>query len=177
MSQAGEGGRTVARRPGEGEGQGQGQNEGEGEGQGQGEGEGQGQGSGQGQGQGQVGGGGGGTNVDSAPPAEGSGQAGRPEGEGQSGGTGDPGSQVFVPWDRLPTGDESVFIPGQDTDQGETQTREQQDPLPGAHRPAIMPYYEVFETYLNSANQTIEQSYIPSSLKDYIREYFSQLEP
>jgi uncharacterized coiled-coil DUF342 family protein len=171
MSQAGEGGRTVARQPGQGEG------EGEGEGQGQGEGEGEGAGTGQGQGQGSPGGGGGGTDIDSAPPAEGSGQAGRPEGEGQAGGIGDPGSQVYVPWDRMPTGDESVFIPGQDTDQGETQTREQRDPLPGAHGPAILPYFEVYESYLNSANQTIEQSYIPSSLKDYIREYFSQLEP
>lgn len=179
MAQAGEGGRSVARQPGQepGQGQGQGEGEGDGDGDGDGQGEGEGQGQGSGQGQGQPGGGGGGTRADQGPPTEGSGQAGRPEGEGQAGGIGDPGSQVYVPWDRRPTGDESVFIPGQDTDQGETQTREQRDPLPGAHGPAIMPYYEVFETYLNSANQAIEQSYIPSSLKDYIREYFSQLEP
>jgi hypothetical protein len=40
-----------------------------------------------------------------------------------------------------------------------------------------MPYYEVFQSYLDSASQAIEQTYIPSGLKDYVREYFSNLEP
>jgi hypothetical protein len=40
-----------------------------------------------------------------------------------------------------------------------------------------MPYHEVYYEYLDAANQFIENSYIPSGLKDYVRDYFSNLEP
>ncbi len=40
-----------------------------------------------------------------------------------------------------------------------------------------MPYHEVYYSYLDAANQTMERSHIPSGLQDYVREYFSQLEP
>jgi len=40
-----------------------------------------------------------------------------------------------------------------------------------------VPYHEVFYTYRDAAHQALERSYIPEGLKDYVREYFSQLEP
>ena len=89
----------------------------------------------------------------------------------------DLGQQVYVPWERRQGSGEEVTIPGQDTGQGETQTRESTDPLPGTPGEALVPYHEVYYNYLDSANQAIEQSYIPTGLKDYVREYFSQLEP
>ena len=169
LGQAGQG-RSVAQASG------QGQGSGDGEGNGDGDGEGDGSGQGQGQGQGQPGGGGGAT-ADTLPPATSSGAAGRPQGDGQTGSVTDVGEQVYAPWERRPNGAEQVFIPGQDTDQGDTQVRERPDPLPGAANPALMPYYDVYYTYIEAANQVIEQSYIPSGLKDYVREYFSNLEP
>jgi hypothetical protein len=154
---------------------------GQGQGQGPGQARGPGQNAGQGQGPGQAAGGqpggGGGTQADTLPPASSSGQADRPQGAGQPGSVGELDQQVYVPWERRQgTGDE-LFIPGQETGQGETELREQTDPLPGAPGPALVPYHEVYYEYLDAANQTIERSYIPSGLEDYVREYFSRLEP
>jgi hypothetical protein len=154
----------------------QGQSVAQGQGQRQGQGQGQGQGQSQGQGQGQPGGGGG-TQADTLPPASGVGKADRPQGEGQPGTTGELDQQIYVPWERRQGSGDEVFIPGQEAGQGETQVREQKDPLPGAPGQALVPYQEVYYNYLDAANQTMERSYIPSGLKDYVREYFSQLEP
>jgi hypothetical protein len=143
---------------------------------GQNQGQGPGQGQSQNAGQGQPGGGGG-TRADTLPPARRTGKAGRPQGAGQPGGTGDLGSQVYVPWEHRPGSGEQVTLPGQDTGQGETETREQRDPLPGAPGQALVPYHQVYYDYLDAANEAVEQSYIPSGLKDYVRAYFSQLEP
>jgi hypothetical protein len=169
LGRAGQG-RSIASAPGQG--QGSGQTDGNGDGNGDGDGD----GSGQGQGQGQPGGGGG-TTADTLPPATSSGTAGRPQGDDQAGGVTDIGEQVYAPWEHRPDSGEQVFIPGQDTDQGDTQVRERPNPLPGTYNPVLMPYYDVFYTYVEAANQVIEQSYIPSGLKDYVREYFSNLEP
>jgi hypothetical protein len=86
-------------------------------------------------------------------------------------------SQVYVPWERLTGGNEELNIPGQDTGQGETQSQETNNPFPGSSSQALVPYEAAYYTYLEAANQAVEQSYIPSGLKDYIRQYFSQLEP
>jgi hypothetical protein len=122
-------------------------------------------------------GGGGGTKADTLPPGSSTGQVDQPQGAGQTGAVGELEQQVYVPWERRQgTGDE-LFISGQETGQGETEVREQTDPLPGTPGQALVPYYEVYYDYLDAANQTIERSYIPSGLKDYVREYFSRLEP
>lgn len=146
------------------------------DGSGDGDQDGEGNGSSPGQGQGQPGGGGG-TTADSLPPATSQGSADQPQGEGQSGGEAPLGEQVYAPWERRPEDGQEIFIPGEDTDQGSTQVRELPEPLPGTPGSALMPYYEVYYTYLDAANQAIEQSFIPSGLKDYVREYFSNLEP
>jgi hypothetical protein len=72
---------------------------------------------------------------------------------------------------------EELFIPGQDTDQGETETKEQRDPMGGVLNPSLIPYDAVYQSYVDAANQAMEQSYIPPGMRDYIRDYFSQLEP
>jgi hypothetical protein len=82
-----------------------------------------------------------------------------------------------VPWERRQAGGAELSISGQDTGQGETQVREQENPLPGAAGEALVPYHQVYQDYLDTANQAMERSYIPPGLKDYVREYFSQLEP
>ena len=88
------------------------------------------------------------------------------------------GNQVYVPRNKVNgSNGDPLFIPGQDTNQGETQTKEQRDPLGGVNNPALVPYDEVYQSYRDAANQAVDQSYVPAGLKDYIREYFSQLEP
>jgi len=57
------------------------------------------------------------------------------------------------------------------------QSSEQPDPLGGVNNPSLIPYDAVYQTYLDAASRAIDQSYIPPGLKDYIRAYFSQLEP
>ena len=85
--------------------------------------------------------------------------------------------QVYVPWERRQGSGDEVTLPGQDTGQGETEVREWTDPLPGSSREALVPYQEVYQTYLEAANQAMEQSYIPPALREYVRAYFAGLEP
>jgi hypothetical protein len=35
----------------------------------------------------------------------------------------------------------------------------------------------VFNSYLSAANQALQQSYVPAGMSEYIRQYFSQLNP
>jgi len=160
-------------------GQGQSAQAGAGQG-GQGQSQGQGAQSGAGQGQGQGQGppsGGGGTKADVLPPGTGTGRADRPTGPGGSADVGQLDRQVYVPWERRPGTGQEVTLPGQDTGQGEVETRERTDPRPGTPGQALVPYHEVYYEYLDAANQAMEQSYIPASLKEYVRDYFSRLEP
>ncbi|NJL06552.1 MAG: hypothetical protein HC911_16935 [Chloroflexaceae bacterium] len=43
--------------------------------------------------------------------------------------------------------------------------------------PSLVPYSEVFPDYAQSASEALDRGYIPPHLKDYVRDYFSQLEP
>jgi hypothetical protein len=164
ISQAGQG-QSVA-DAGSGQGNGQGDEQGNNQGQGQGQGDGQGQP-----------GGGGGTSADTLPPGTSSGQAGDPSGQGRSSAISGQEPQVFTPWERRQDEGDPFYIPLADSGEGETQVRERHDPFPGSPGQALVPYHEVFYTYMDVANQAIEQSYIPSNLKDFVKEYFSQLEP
>ena len=151
--------------------QGQGQAQANGQ-QGQGQASGQ-QGQNRGQGAGQ---GGGGSQANSAPPSTGSGRLNRLPGA-TSAMSSNAEDQLYVPWERQPTNGEELFIPGQDTGQGQSQVNTQKDPLPGAAAPARIPYQQVYQQYRDAANQNMEQSDIPPGLRDYVRDYFSQLEP
>jgi hypothetical protein len=159
---------------GQGEGQGDGQGDGEGEGEGQGQGQSDGQGQGQGQGQP---GGGGGTTADSLPGASSSGQADDPEGEGETAGTGELENDGVEPWTGDGSEGELVYVPGQDTGQGEINIQEQGDEQPGDASDALVPYQSVFPSYLESTLSALEGSLIPPGLQNYIRGYFTLLEP
>jgi hypothetical protein len=115
--------------------------------------------------------------VDKLPPGTGQGAAQRPEGQAAPGGEGALDQQVFVPWERRPDGGKEVTLPGQDSGQGESEVRERENPLPGSSVEALVPYYEVFYEYMEAANQAMERTYVPPGLQEYVREYFSRLEP
>jgi hypothetical protein len=55
--------------------------------------------------------------------------------------------------------------------------RERQEELPGSAAPPLVPYQEVYGDYLDSATQALERESIPTGLREYVREYFTQLEP
>jgi hypothetical protein len=134
---------------------------------------------GQNPGQGQSGQGlsGGGTKADTLHPGTGSGQAGRPEDVDTGGASGELGDQVFIPWDRRGSEGEEVSIPGQDTGQGETITRENPNPSGGLPGDALIPYQQVYTQYFNAAQQAMNRSEIPLVYRDLVRDYFTQLEP
>lgn len=174
VAQAGQG-QAVAQNGNNGQSSSQGQSGSQGQNQGQNPGQSGGQG--QQPGQAQNPGGGGGTRADTLPPFQGQGQAGSPQGPGQQAAAGQLDDQVYVPFERSGSNGEEVFIPGQDTGQGDSQVREGQDPLPGANTPALVPYQQVFGQYLQAANQIVDSGTIPLALRDYIKAYFTELEP
>lgn len=143
---------------------------------GRGQGQGQGQSRGQGQGQGGRPGGGGGTRANRLPPGSSIGKAGRPTQPGGPAGVGEL-DRVYVPWKAQGGQGEELFIPGQEGSGGEMTVSQEREPLPGAQSPALVPYNRVYRQYLDAASQAMERNYIPSGLKDYVRGYFSRLEP
>ncbi len=144
-----------------------------GPGQGQGQGQAQAQGQGQGQGQGQPGRGGG-TTANTLPPAVRSGRAGSPTGPNKAFGSGEL-ETVYAPI-TAGRGREEI-VTGQQNQSGETTSREGRSPKPGVSNSALVPYIQVLQRYAEIAGQAMERSYIPAGLKDYVKEYFSGLEP
>lgn len=127
--------------------------------------------------QGQPGGPGGGTQATALPPNTGVGVARPPQGQ-KPGTTGaDISPQIYTPFQFGPPSGSPLTIPGQDTGQGQTQTSQSQSQLPGAFNPALVPYYQVFNYYLNVANLAMQQAYIPPALLQYIQLYFLSLQP
>ena len=163
-------GRQTVARAGQGQGQGQAVTGQSGQGQ-QGQGQNQGQ-----QGQGQQAGGPGGTQASTLPPGSASGRAQAPNRPNKPVDVGELPS-VYVPREHGEGSGKEEFIPGQEGSEGQTETRQQENSLPGADTAVLVPYSQVYYDYLETAAQTMEREYIPSSLKDYVREYFSRLEP
>jgi len=131
-------------------------------------------GQGQGQGQGPLGGGDG-TTARTGPPGTRTGRAGDPTAPNKPFDV-DELDTVFAPWQQGQPGDPD-FLPGRQTDQGEETTHETAQPQPGAPGAALVPYAEVLASYADAAVETMEREYVPSGLKEYVREYFTHLEP
>ena len=53
----------------------------------------------------------------------------------------------------------------------------EEGPQAGTYAPALVPYAEVYASYSAAAAEALEREYVPAGLKDYVREYFTQLEP
>ena len=49
--------------------------------------------------------------------------------------------------------------------------------LSALNAPSTVPYNEVFEQYRNQALQGIDDPSIPPELREYIRQYFSNIDP
>lgn len=139
-----------------------------------GQGIGQGPGSGQGQGQGR--GGQGGTSARTLPPGQWAGRIREPDRPNRPEAVREL-DQVYAPWLRPGGEGEEAFIPGREGAGGEMIVRTERDPLPGMESETLVPYSDVYATYRAAAAQAMERETIPTGLKDYVREYFSRLEP
>lgn len=151
--------------------QGQGNQDQNGQGQGQ-----QGQGNQGKNGQGQGTGDGSGTGDSNGQPGSG----GDPTGPIDPNAPGKPGEKEYDPVyapERLGEGEggDLIKVPGTGDDNGPP-TGEVDG---GPHDPgqALVPYDQVYTDYQAQAASALENSYIPRGIKDYVRDYFSAIEP
>ncbi len=183
-SSSGPGSSGSAASPGA-SGAGQAQNQGQGQSpapaQSQGNGAGIGQQPGQGQGQtpggslsGGAGGGGGGTNAKFLGSGNASGAAKAPTGPNRAATLGPDVSSVYAPFDRLGKPGDPSYVAGTGGD-GQLQQGTQQGQ--GANNGSTVPYQQVWSDFYTYAQTTLDRSYVPSSVKDYVRDYFSSLDP
>lgn len=101
---------------------------------------------------------------------------------GAAGGTEGGGStdNVFVPPFRDLSGEEGVEVElSADCTAGLENCGELVSTSPSefGDENSIVPYEEVFSEYANTAYETLSEDYIPLGMKEYVRDYFSSLEP
>jgi hypothetical protein len=131
--------------------------------------------SGQGQGQGQGSLAGGGSNARYL----GSGTSGAGGFRGPTGGSrpatvGEDLETVYAPFDRLGKPGDPSYVSGTGGEgqiQGGTGTGQGQD------NGAFTPYQQVYADFYRYALTSLDRSYVPLSVKDYVRDYFSSLDP
>lgn len=141
----------------------------------------QGQGQQQGQGNGQNSGNGQGSGPRNTNQSQGQGgQSGQNSGQGGRGGS-EAGSghedMIYQPYDPSNPQNPATGVQGQQGQGGDTQVQQGQSNLPGAANPSRVPYQQQLPQYQRAAGEALDQSAIPPHMKDYVREYFSNLEP
>lgn len=108
------------------------------------------------------------------------GQTGQNTGQGSGGGS-EAGTghedTVYQPYNPANGQNRPEQIQGQQGQGGSTQTQQGQTNLPGVANPALVPYQQNLPQYQRAAGEALDQSAIPPHLKDYVRDYFSNLEP
>jgi hypothetical protein len=174
--QQGQQGQGQGQQPGHspGQGQGQGQQPGQSPGQGQGQQPGQSPGQGQGQGQGQGSLGGGGSNARYLGSGNGGNSGFRsPTSGNRQFGTGDLDG-VYADFGRLGKPGDPSYIPGVG---GDGQIQQGQGQGHGTDNQSEVPYTNVFQDFYDFAITSLDRSYVPIDVKDYVRDYFSSLNP
>jgi hypothetical protein len=81
---------------------------------------------------------------------------------------------VFAPFDRLGRPGDPSYVAGSGGD-GQTQQGNQQGQ--GQNNGSYVPYQDVYSDFYQYANTSLDRSYVPLSVKDYVRDYFSSLDP
>ena len=81
---------------------------------------------------------------------------------------------VFAPFDRLGHPGDPSYVAGSGGD-GQTQQGQQQGQ--GSNNGSYVPYDQVYGEFYDYALTTLDRSYVPISVKDYVRDYFSSLDP
>jgi hypothetical protein len=81
---------------------------------------------------------------------------------------------VFAPFDRIGKPGDPSYVAGTGGD-GQTQQGSQQGQ--GSNNGSYVPYSQVYGDFYQYALTTLDRSYVPISVKDYVRDYFSSLDP
>jgi len=81
---------------------------------------------------------------------------------------------VFAPFDRLGKPGDPSYVAGSG---GDGQTQQGNSQGQGQNNGSIVPYQDVFTDFENYAQTSLDRGYIPLSVKDYVRDYFSSLNP
>lgn len=96
-----------------------------------------------------------------------------PPGHHEDAGSASPYGEVSVP---RPEGDEGVGVDvGREDAEGPITGEIPLPPSPSDQ--ASVPYREVYTEYADQAHTALDRSYIPLGMKQYVRDYFSSLEP
>jgi hypothetical protein len=83
-------------------------------------------------------------------------------------------SSVFAPFDRLGKPGDPSYVAGTG---GDGQTQQGNQTGNGTNNGALTPYQQVFSDFYQFALTSLDRSYVPLSVKDYVRDYFSSLNP
>ena len=81
---------------------------------------------------------------------------------------------MFAPFDRLGKPGDPSYVAGNGGD-GQTQQGNQQGQ--GVNNGALTPYQQVYADFFRYAQTSLDRSYVPLSVKDYVHDYFSSLQP
>ena len=81
---------------------------------------------------------------------------------------------VFADFDRLGNPGDPSYIAGQG---GDGQIQQGQGQGQGTNNNSVVPYTDVFQDFYDYAQTSLDRSYVPLSVKDYVRDYFSSLDP
>jgi hypothetical protein len=83
-------------------------------------------------------------------------------------------SSVFAPFDRLGKPGDPSYIAGNG---GTGQTTQGNQLGAGTDPGSYVPYSQVFSEFYQYAVTSLDRGYVPLSVKDYVRDYFSSLDP
>jgi hypothetical protein len=82
---------------------------------------------------------------------------------------------VFTDFDRIGQPGDPDFIAGQGGNGGNEQTGSGSGA--GFDNDSVVPYSSVFGLFRDFANNRLDSTDVPVTLKDFVRDYFSRLEP
>ena len=88
-------------------------------------------------------------------------------------GTGDL-DPIYADFDRLGHPGDPSYVSGSGGE-GQTQTGNQSGT--GTFNPSLTPYANVYQDFYDFAVQSLDRAYVPYSVRDYVRSYFSSLDP
>ena len=83
-------------------------------------------------------------------------------------------SGIYAPFDRLGKPGDPSYVAGTG---GDGQTQQGTQTGAGTDNGSIVPYQSVYGTFHDYALTTLDRSYVPLSVKDYVRDYFTSLDP
>ena len=83
-------------------------------------------------------------------------------------------SSVFAPFDRLGRIGEPSYVAGTG---GDGQSQQGSQVGSGTDNGTLTPYEQVFADFEQYAQTSLDRGYVPLSVKDYVRDYFSSLDP